>query len=93
MSEQNFAITFRPSGRGKAQCPPDPDFPDGKHIILTRYGEISCVVDLPYPAKECGAFIVCCKTCDLTIAVTAAGRPDDPTSIRVPCKFKSMETT
>lgn len=26
------SIEFQPSGRGKAQCPPDPAYPNGKAI-------------------------------------------------------------
>ena len=81
-----FAISFHPSGRGKAQCAPDPDYPNGKAIDISM-GVTSCSVDLPYPAPECGHFLVECVMCGRSIAVTAAGRPDDPTKLTLPCKI------
>lgn len=84
-----MSVTFMPSGRGKAQCSPDPDYPNGKSLDIAAGGP-SCMFDLPYPAPECGAFVVQCDTCEMRIAVTAAGRPDDPVSIKVPCQRKTL---
>jgi len=82
-----MTVKFIPSGRGKAQCPPDPDYPNGVEVNLATPSDTSrCRFDLPYPAPETGMFEVHCDHCGLTILVTAAGRPDDPTSITVPCK-------
>jgi hypothetical protein len=79
-------ITFVPSGRGKAQCPSNPDYPDGIHLdARTKPGEAYCLVELPYPAPECGQFHVQCGRCSLSLLITAAGRPDDPRSLRIPC--------
>lgn len=84
---QTHYVEFRASGRGKAQCPPDPAFPDG--IALDACGERpGCHVDLPYPAPECGHFVITCVLCRMCVAVTAAGRPDDPVSVRIPCDMK-----
>jgi len=80
-----ISIEFKPSGRGKARCAPNPDCPDGSHAD-TADGQTGCVVDLPYPAPECGAWIVQCAACGMSAAITAAGRPDDPRSVRIPCK-------
>lgn len=83
-------VVFEPSGRGKAQCPADPRFPNG--IAIDAHGDDqgpTCLVDLPYPAPECGAFVVRCLLCRLSIAITAAGRIDDPRSIRLLCAVKS----
>lgn len=82
-----FDIYFKKSGRGKAQCQPDPKYPNGRELDVS-FGRTSCVVDLPYPAKECGAYVVTCSACKLCIAVTAAGRPDDPTKVTVPCRIE-----
>jgi hypothetical protein len=80
-------VEFIPSGRGKAQCPPDPDFPNGIAIHAPVGVPVSCKVELPYPAPECGMWKVTCTTCNFSILVTAAGRPDDPISVRLPCKI------
>ena len=78
--------TFIASGRGKAQCASDPDYPNGKDIDCTGGRQPSCKVDLPYPAPECGHFLVTCEACQLRVVITAAGRPDDPKSITIPCQ-------
>jgi hypothetical protein len=84
-SKLKHTVKFVPSGRGKAQCPPDPDFPNGTAILAPPGVAVSCKVDLPYPAPECGWFEVECLKCGFTMVVTAAGRPDDPISVRLPC--------
>lgn len=80
----HHTVTFICSGRGKAQCAPDPDYPHGKAIDFCE-GRTHCNVTLQYPAPECGHFLIQCNLCKVSIAITAAGRPDDPTSITLPC--------
>jgi hypothetical protein len=77
-------VTFVPSGRGKAQCAPDPNYPNGK-ILNARHEDECCEVSLPYPAPECGYFLVDCSKCGLKVMITAAGRPDDPRIAFLPC--------
>jgi hypothetical protein len=69
------------------QCAPDPAYPTGVDLNVAE-GMPSCFVKLPYPAKRCGMYIVECQTCGYRIAVTTAGRPDDPRSVQFPCKKK-----
>jgi hypothetical protein len=72
MSAKIHQIKFVASGRGKAQCAPNPDFPEG--ISFDLAGPLtSCDVHLPYPAPECGHFEVLCDLCGYSIALTAAG--------------------
>lgn len=87
MEQEAHSVEFQPSGRGKAQCPPNPNFPNGVKVDVSD-GLIACTKDLPYPATECGAWIVRCKACDMSVAVTAAGRPDDPISVTMACKLQ-----
>lgn len=65
------------------QVKPNPAFPDG--IDLDPGERPACKVALPYPAKRAGFYVVRCEICDTTTVVTAAGRPDDPRSIMLPC--------
>jgi len=82
-------IDFVPSGRGKAQCPPDPNYPNGIAFDLTKsLKAASCLIELPYPAPECGLWRVECEECSMSLAVTAAGRPDDPISVKISCREK-----
>lgn len=81
-----MSVEWLSKGR-KARCAPDPDYPDGKNLDLSLGATKSCKFDLPYPAPECGVFLIRCEDCGLTVGVTAAGRPDDPKSIRVTCKL------
>ncbi len=56
---------------------------------VARPGAETCTIALPYPAPECGMWIIRCDRCPMSIAVTAAGRPDDPISVTVECKKRS----
>jgi hypothetical protein len=79
-------VKFIPSGRGKAQCPPNPDYPNGVSMsTVADRKNLYCKIDLTYPAPECGMWSIKCKTCGFTVLVTAAGRPDDPVSLEVEC--------
>lgn len=64
---------------------PESRLPEGCHIDATE-GQTGCSVDLPYPAPECGVWIVRCAACGMSVAITAAGRSDDPRSAHIPCK-------
>ncbi len=79
-------VEFIPSGRGKAQCAPDPRYPRGIAVDCS-FGRTACTVTLPYPAPECGHFRVVCRLCETSAGITAAGRPDDPISVKIPCKL------
>lgn len=71
----------------KAREKPNPAFPNGVDIVMHATPDApSCKVAIPYPAPECGVWIVACSRCGLRAGVTAAGRPDDPKSLTVPCK-------
>ena len=88
MTENKHRIQFVKSGRGKAQCAPDPDYPEGVVVDGALPGAQACSVALPYPAPECGFHHVECLDCGRVVAVTAAGRPDDPRAVIIPCKGK-----
>ena len=65
---------------------PNPAYPDGIDMDMRHdKDEPSCRMDLPYPAPRCGVHMVTCDVCHLSIAITTAGRPDDPRSVRVSC--------
>src|SRR5215831_4622734 len=71
------------------QCPPNPAFPNGVDLRAPLSGLPDvriCKVELPYPAKRIGLYVVSCKKCGTNIAVTTAGRPDDPRSVEVECR-------
>ena len=83
-------IKWLDSGR-EPQCKPDPAYPHGKDIDETGDQGWGCKTELPYPAPRCGAWLLICDNCGVRVAVTAAGRPDDPRSVRLPCKVKESE--
>lgn len=84
------------------QNPPDPRYPEGIDIDQTTHDRIdirsgamisadqdrkTCFTFLrPYPTPRIGKFIVKCDVCGQLAIVTTAGRPDDPRSLRLPCK-------
>lgn len=70
------------------QCETDPLYPHGRDLDVRNPKAMSepwCLIDLPYPAKRCGVYVIECETCKFRIGVTTAGRPDDPRSIKIPC--------
>lgn len=90
MEQEAQTIEFIPSGRGKARCEANPDFPNGIEVDVSD-GKKGCVIKLPYPAPECGVWVVRCNACNTSIGVTAAGRIDDPISVKIACKFIGTE--
>ena len=93
-------IAFLDSGR-EPRVAPHPDFPEGMDIIdgpvaarlphpeglkITE-ADVgpSCLFDLPYPSPRCGLLVVDCERCGKRIALTVAGRVDDPRTLRMSC--------
>lgn len=80
-------VHWRDSGK-EPECAPNPEYPDGIDLDVSFGAARACTVRLPYPARRCGAYLVECAECDLTVACSTAGRPDDPRSIKLACKDK-----
>lgn len=81
-------VEWLDSGR-EPECEPNPDYPEGKVIGIPPAGAEGspvCVVDLPYPAKRIGAYIVTCSKCGWRVAITTAGRVDDPKRLILECR-------
>lgn len=78
-------VVFLDSGR-EPQCKPDPNFPDGRHIVMAEKGVEVCTWNLPYPAPRCGFYNVECKKCGKKATISVAGRIDDPRILTVACK-------
>ena len=81
----SIKVTWVDRGR-EPQVAPNPDYPDGMAVDVSGGAKRACLVDLPYPARRCGYYIVKCDDCGCTVAITTAGRPDDPRSVVLPCK-------
>jgi hypothetical protein len=64
----------------------DPAYPQGKDMDGANRALPYCSTKLPYPAKRCGYHHLICNLCGLSVAVSTAGRPDDPRSLTVNCK-------
>jgi hypothetical protein len=79
-------IQWIDSGR-EPKGPSNPGFPNGINLNMASRIEPTCFIKLPYPAKRVGHYLIKCKTCGWSGIVTTAGRPDDPRSIKVPCKM------
>lgn len=81
----DFDIKFHSHNR-KARCVPNPAYPHGIDVDMSHGAALTCKTEIPYPAKCVGAWIVECNTCGLLVAITAAGRSDDPRCVVLPCK-------
>lgn len=78
-------IIWHDSGRSP-QCAPDPRYPLGVDLDLSKGAEATCSEQLKYPAPRCGVYFACCDICKQTALITVAGRPDDPRSIKLACR-------
>jgi hypothetical protein len=82
-----MTLSFRWHDAGRIpRAAPDPRFPNGLDVDLSCGATRTCSTLLPYPAKRIGMYSIECLRCGLTAAVTTAGRPDDPRSVKVACK-------
>jgi len=72
-------------GGREPQCAPDPRFPNGIDVDTSAGAARTCSIDLPYPAKRCGTYIIRCSVCGIADGITTAGRSDDPRRVTVPC--------
>jgi hypothetical protein len=82
-------VEFVRSGRGAAQCPPNPEYPNGIHVNAGETRRF-CMMELPYPAPECGMWRIECGECGLIVMLTAVGRADDPVTVRMPCNLPAI---
>lgn len=69
------------------RCASNPAYPNGMDVNISPDVD-GCWVDLPFPAEGCGVWLIVCPICDHHVGVTAAGRPDDPRRVRIPCNLK-----
>jgi hypothetical protein len=81
----NFQIEFGSHNR-KPKVAPNPAYPNGIDVDLAKDAKVACFSPLPYPAECCGIWFVVCKTCGSNATITAAGRVDDPRSVKLACK-------
>lgn len=83
--EQKIDVKWHDAGR-EPVCKPNPAYPNGVDVDGARGASSSCISLLPYPAKRCGFYEVRCGVCGASVAVTTAGRSDDPRSVKIACK-------
>ena len=83
---QSMQVHWIDRGR-EPQCPPNPLYPDGIDVDCSGGAIATCTVDLPYPARRCGEYLINCETCGQTIVVTTAGRRDDPRTVKIACQL------
>jgi len=82
---QRFSITWHNGGDGARLGQPDPAFPHGVDVDISEKPAPSCTARLDCPAPRCGAWLIECQECGATVAVSAAGRADDPRSLTMGC--------
>lgn len=81
---QQFKLDWIDLAR-EPQCKSNPAYPDGVVVDLSSGDRPACEAVLPYPARRCGLYAIHCRWCKKTVAVTTAGRPDDPKLVRIAC--------
>jgi hypothetical protein len=80
----NHEVRWLDAGR-EPQCAPNPAYPEGIDVDASFGAAPVCKIDLPYPARRCGSYVVQCLVCGASAACTTAGRPDDPRSFTLAC--------
>ena len=75
-------------GKAEPRNKPNPRYPFGIDLDMAKGAERACQIALPYPAKRIGYYDIECETCGLRVAISTAGRVDDPRSARVACRGK-----
>lgn len=79
---------FLTNGR-RPRCAANPNFPTGIVVDFRSHPhEPSCATTLSYPLQYGGVHMVECRLCGMAVAITAAGRPDDPHTAILACKRK-----
>lgn len=73
-------------GKREPRSPPNPSYPNGVDLVIAQPAQKSCKIPLPYPARRIGHYLIDCRVCSLKVAVSTAGRPDDPRSVTMACK-------
>jgi hypothetical protein len=73
-------------GKAEPKNPPNPRYPLGIDLDMSKGADRSCQVTLPYPAKRIGYYDVECTDCGIRVAISTAGRADDPRSAKIACK-------
>jgi len=83
-----FRVRWVGGGCGIRPRQVDAKFIDGRDVETPpdEKGNPCCKVDIPYPAKELGAWKVECTECLARITVMATGHLDDPKSVQMPCQ-------
>lgn len=89
MATSSLEVTFLSHHR-KPTCAPNPAHPNGIDVDLTDGARVACLAELPYPAECCGVLIVRCNKCLESVAITTAGRADDPRTVKLPCKATAV---
>ncbi len=84
--QPDWQIEWHDSARSP-KCAPNPRYPDGIDVDASHGAPATCEARLVHPAPRCGAWIVRCRVCGASAAVTTAGRPDDPRSLKLACKL------
>lgn len=84
---QQFNVTWEDAER-EPKNPPNPDYPTGIDLDVSEGAGNTCTVELPYPAKRCGFYDVQCTLCGYRGLITTTGRPDDPKSVKFPCRMR-----
>lgn len=73
------------------KCPPQQQFPNGTDVDMSDGATFTCSIEVPYPAKHCGIYVIHCPTCGQRNAITTAGRHDDPRKVTFACFAQALE--
>jgi len=81
----HIRVTWRDGG-AYPHFPADPSLPRGTDLDLSLGAAETCMTPLRYPRPGVGVHIVQCTVCGLQVTCEAAGRADDPRSVKLACR-------
>jgi len=84
----NLSATWLPRSGGRPPTQPaDPAWPKGQDIDFAdgRSDVPTCAATLPWVDNKIGLYLVDCSFCGQRVAITVAGRKDDPLATRLVC--------
>ena len=75
---------------GDAQTEPEYSLTEWMSICAPIRSKSTAVPMCPIRHRAVGAYNIFCNKCKLRVAVTVAGRPDDPRTVTMPCKVGGL---
>lgn len=79
--QEQFEITWR-DGHREPSCAPNPAYPAGVDLDISKGAQTTCKVALPYPAKRIGGYVIECHRCGIGVGAVEVFGTESAASFR-----------